>query len=69
MAELEKQGATGGAAAPVTEVPPNNDELLALSDELERERCQTEQERRQLPVLTPRAKTGADLEQALSRRP
>jgi len=48
--ELEKQvtsGSGGGAAAaPARETPPDNEELLALSDELERERCQIEQERR-----------------------
>jgi hypothetical protein len=51
--ELEKQVAAGGgsggdSAAPAREAPQDNEELLALSDELERERCQIEQERRTL---------------------
>jgi hypothetical protein len=51
--ELEKQGGAGGSgkeggAAPARETPADNEELLALSDELERERCQIEQERRTL---------------------
>jgi hypothetical protein len=50
--ELEKQVTSGGGsakegdAAPAREGPADNEELLALSDELERERCQIEQERR-----------------------
>ena len=42
--EVEKQLAEKAAIVPT----PDRNELLALSDELERERCQTEQERRQL---------------------
>jgi hypothetical protein len=42
--DLEKQLAEKAAIVPT----PDRNELLALSDELERERCQTEQERRQL---------------------
>jgi len=40
--ELDKQAASRPAAA------PNENDLLALSDELERERCQLDQERRRL---------------------
>jgi hypothetical protein len=50
--ELEKEMAAGGGgkggAASKGEGSPDNEELLALSDELERERCQLEQERRQM---------------------
>jgi hypothetical protein len=45
--ELEKQGGGGGGGGRAAETP-EQEELLALSDELERERCQLEQERRQL---------------------
>jgi len=51
MQELEKQAASGGgggSAAAAGGEAPDNQELLALSDELERERCQIEQERRQM---------------------
>lgn len=41
-------GGAGGGAGAETGAQPDNDEMLALSDELERERCQLEQERRQL---------------------
>jgi chromosome segregation ATPase len=49
MQELERLATepSGGGGAAAGEQPDNN-ELVALSDELERERCQLEQERRQL---------------------
>jgi hypothetical protein len=54
--ELEKELAAGGGGGRKSddtpsgrgEGTPDNEELLALSDELERERCQLEQERRQM---------------------
>lgn len=45
--ELEQQ-ASAAPAAPAAPPPANQEELLAMSDELERERCQLDQERRQM---------------------